>query len=37
MSLFKSRAEMWATLALLCVFGFILALLLASCQMPLRT
>jgi hypothetical protein len=37
MSLFTSRAEMWAFLAVACVVGFILALLLASCQMPLRT
>ena len=37
MSLFTSRAELWAFAALLCVLGFVLALLLASCQMPLRT
>jgi hypothetical protein len=32
-----SRAEMWAFLAVACVLAFIVALLLAGCQMPLRT
>jgi DNA-binding transcriptional regulator of glucitol operon len=37
MSLFDSHAEMWAFLAVLVVLAFIVALLLAGCQMPLRT
>jgi hypothetical protein len=32
-----SRGEMWAFFAIACVLGFIVLLLLASCQMPLRT
>jgi hypothetical protein len=34
--LFTSRAELWAFATVLCVLGFVL-LLLASCQVPLRT
>jgi hypothetical protein len=37
MSLFTSRVEFWAILTVLAVVGFIVLLLLASCQMPLRT
>jgi 4-hydroxybenzoate polyprenyltransferase len=36
MSLFTSRTEMWAFAALLCLLGFVLALMLTGCQMPLR-
>lgn len=32
-----SRAELWAFLAVACALAFIVALLLAGCQMPLRT
>jgi len=32
-----SRGEMWAFLAVACVVAIIVALLLAGCQMPLRT
>jgi hypothetical protein len=32
-----SRGEMWAFLAIACVLAFIVMLLLAGCQMPLRT
>jgi hypothetical protein len=35
--LFTSRAELWAFLAVACVVVFIILLLMASCQMPLRT
>jgi hypothetical protein len=35
--LFASRAELWAFLAVACVVAFIILLLMASCQMPLRT
>lgn len=37
MSAFMSRAEFWAFAAIACVVVFIVILLLASCQMPLRT
>jgi hypothetical protein len=36
-SLFASRAEAWAFAALVCLLAFVVLLLLASCQMPLRT
>jgi hypothetical protein len=32
-----SRAEMWAFLAIACVLAIVVLLLLAGCQMPLRT
>ena len=37
MSLFASRAEFWAFIAIACVVAFIVVLLLTSCQMPLRS
>ena len=35
--MFMSRGERWAFAAVVCVLAIIVALLLASCQMPLRT
>ena len=35
--MFATRAEIWAFLAVACAVAFIVALLLAGCQMPLRT
>jgi hypothetical protein len=35
-SLFASRAEAWAFLAIACAVAFVV-LLLVGCQMPLRT
>jgi hypothetical protein len=32
-----SRAEFWSLVAVACAVAVIVALLLASCQMPLRT
>ena len=34
--MFTSRAELWAFVGIACAVAIIVALLLASCQMPLR-
>jgi hypothetical protein len=35
--MFASRAELWAFVAIACAVAIIVALLLAGCQMPLRS